>query len=200
MDSGGRQPILYRKTVEYTEPLNLGQLRVILSLLQRPATDVSSFDAYVVMCPFRQLCPEFKIIIQPLAAHEADQLEGADGYYCDEIDSAILVLRFRRDFVNLHGQVRVLELLATWGCPVVAPELMQEHERERFFYDHLARYQTYVQQYPSTEEDSPMLLRVLDNLSEHVNAPEPEPASAPIVDPWMPAPSRHRRAPSEWSF
>lgn len=160
--------------------------------------DTVSFDIYVVLCPFQELCPEFKIIIRPLAAHEADQLCGADGYYCGEIDSAILVLRFRRDFVDMVGAARVLELLTTWGRPVVAPETMQSAERDRFFLDHLARYTTYVQQYPSTDENDPMLLRVLDNLSEHVNVRE---AVAPLVDPWVSAAPKQRRATtSEWSF
>ena len=169
----------------------------MLTGLDESVARTSSFDLYVVLCPFQELCPEFKIIIQPLAAHEAEQLCGVDGYYCDEIDSAILVLRFRRDFVDLLGPGRVAELVAHWGCPVVAPESMPERERDRFFLDHLARYTTYSQQYPSTDEHYPMLLRVLDNLSEHVFAAEPK---APLVDPWLSAAPRHRRAPSEWSF
>jgi hypothetical protein len=127
-----------------------------------------SYDVYIVLHPFRALVHEFAETIRPVAECECEQLTGVEGYYCEAIDSAILNLRFRVDFVSLLGSRRVIELVSRWGRPVIAPAELAEDERTRFFLDHLSRYSTYVQQYPNRDEGRPMLLRVLDSVAAHV--------------------------------
>ena len=144
--------------------------------------DPGSFDLYVVLHPYQDVIADFKRRLRPLGGGSAEQLAGIEGYYCAEIDSAILNLRFRREFAEVLGTPRLFDLCGHWGRPLIAPETLPPPERDAFFLDHLSRYGTYVQLYPSRDDPTPLLLRILDNLSEHVR----------IIS--------RARARSEWSF
>src|SRR5262245_34965306 len=103
----------------------------------RAGGDPGSFDLYVVLHPYEIVIADFKRRLGPLGGGSAEQLSGIEGYYCAEIDSVILNLRFRRDFADVLGTARLFEVCGRWGRPLISPETLPPPERDAFFLDHL---------------------------------------------------------------
>jgi len=138
----------------------------------------ATYDLFLVMHPFRDNVAEFQILVRPLAALEERHLIGAEGYYARCIDTALLVLRFPEKMVQRWGSKVMLVLAGRTGLPMVAPSELAPPQRRQFFLEHLTRYRVYVQQYPDRNDRTPLAVRTLASLSEHVSAMPPPPRDA----------------------
>src|SRR5215207_7683970 len=99
--------------------------------------DSESHDVYLVLHPFADNVREFRILVRPLGDMDQRYLEGAEGFYRGDLDTALLVLRF----------------CGRSGLPMVIPSRLDAAQRRAFFLEHLSGYTTYVQLYPGDPGD-----------------------------------------------
>ena len=149
-----RQPVKFTRLIRGTVPAN--QFSPV------PRT----YDVFLVMHPYRRNLAEFRVLIRPLR-ESARCLAGAEGYYCDPLDTALVALRFHRPADERHIS-RILAIAALPGLPMVVPEQLSARERRYFFLQHVTRHGTYVQQYANYQDRTPLVERVLETLSQHL--------------------------------
>lgn len=130
----------------------------------------ATYTAFLVLEPFRDQVPEFRVLAAPLRVLGSHMFAGAEGYYSPALDTALIALRFRAAHVDRIGRERLFALISR-GLPLLDPEKLAPRQRERFLRRHFAIYTTYVQHYPGRSGDPPLVDRVLTSLAEHVSAP-----------------------------
>ena len=136
-----------------------------------------SQDVYLVLHPFADNVREFRILVRPLGDMDERYLQGAEGFYRGDLDTALLVLRFSPEAVERLGEEGMAELCGRSGLPMVIPSALDSMERRSFFLEHLSGYTTYVQLYPGDagdpdlpyEEPPPLGERVLAHLEDHIS-------------------------------
>jgi hypothetical protein len=124
-------------------------------------------DVFLVLRPFRHHVSEFHLLMAPLAPLGRDEIASADGFYSEDLDTALLALRLRDDPTVRHI-LDVRELIARTGLPAIDCEALDLGERERFVAEHLPRYSVYVQLYPHEDEHLPLAERVVRSLAGHL--------------------------------
>lgn len=127
-----------------------------------------TLDIYLLMRPFRQVAGELRLLVQPLHELENRLALGAEGYYSERLDAALLALRFDRTAAESLGHQRLHALVASTGVPTITPEQLSFERRCTFYLDHLTNYTTYVQHYRSASASESMIDRVLANLVGHI--------------------------------
>lgn len=130
--------------------------------------DTDGTDIYVLLNPFRCNWREFGILTSVLADLDAEQLEAAEGFYAPDIDAALIGLCFSDAARERLGVRGIQTTVSRTGLPMVVPATLSPEEARRFFVDHLGRYDTYVQQYPSAEEPVGLVERIVRRLGEQV--------------------------------
>jgi len=131
------------------------------------ANGAESHDVYFVLHPFSDNVREFRILMRPLGDLDIRYLAGAEGYYRNDLDTAMVVLRFTQRAHQRLGDMVVNLLCSRSGLPIVIPERLTPAERRTFFLEHLSGYTTYVQLYPGGDP-LPLAERVLVHLEEHL--------------------------------
>jgi hypothetical protein len=125
-------------------------------------------DVYVLLNPFRCNVREFRILTRVLADLSSDDLEAAEGYYAPDIDAALVGACFTP---QARARLRVEGMqasIARCGLPLVVPARLDTAAAARFFDEHLLRYDTYVQLYPSADEPLGLFERMVERLGEQV--------------------------------
>lgn len=124
-------------------------------------------DVYVLLNPFRCNVREFRIITRVLADLDSDDLEAVDGYYAPDIDAALIGTCFTAAARARLGVEGMQACIARCGLPLVVPARLDAAGVARFFDEHLLRYDTYVQLYPSAAEPMGLFERMIVQLGEH---------------------------------
>lgn len=137
----------------------------------------ATYDVFLVLRPFRHNAGELRLLLAPLAHLGRTHLAGADGFYSDELDTALVALRLHAEVFARMGHEGIRQLVDGTGLPVLIPCVLEPAARERFLHVHLPRYTTYVQLYPHGCESVPVAERVVLALAEHFDpsAPAPRP-------------------------
>jgi hypothetical protein len=127
-------------------------------------------DVYVLLNPFRGNVREFRILTRVLAdlGRDNDDLEAVEGYYAPDIDAALIGACFTPDARSRLGLEGMQASVARCGLPMVVPARLDEAAAARFFDEHLLRYDTYVQLYPSAAEPLGLFERMVERLGEQV--------------------------------
>src|SRR5262245_58444972 len=120
-----------------------------------------SHDVYLVLHPFAGNVREFRILTRPLGDLDLRYLAGAEGYYRDDLDVALVVLRFTQRAYERLGDKLVGLFCGRSGLPMVIPDRLDATQRRSFFLEHLSGYTMYVQLYPGDHEPLPLAERVL---------------------------------------
>jgi hypothetical protein len=144
-----------------------------------------SHDVYLVLHPFTDHVPEFRVLLRALSDLDAPHLAGAEGFYRPDIDTALVVLRFSLRAHRRLGDSLVELLAGRAGLPMVIPDRLGPDARRRFFLDHVSRYTTYVQLYPCATDPLPLAERVAAHLAEHASADDAvyfDPAELPLAN------------------
>lgn len=126
-------------------------------------------DVYVLLNPFRCNWREFCILTRVLSDLDADQLAAAEGFYAPDIDAALIGLCFTDAARERLGVRGVQTTIGRTGLPMVVPAMLSPTDADRFFVDHLGRYDTYVQQYPRASEPCCLVERIVRQLGEQVS-------------------------------
>jgi len=133
-----------------------------------------TYDVFLVLHPFLDNIREFQVLSRPLGDLQRRYLGGADAYYCERIDTALIALRFPKRVEERWGAQLIHLLAARPGLPMVIPSTLSLPARREFFLEHLARYNTYLQHYPHRNENMPLVERAIINLADHLrSAPRP---------------------------
>lgn len=125
-------------------------------------------DVYVLLNPFRCNVREFRILTRVLADLDRDDLEAVEGYYAPDIDAALIGTCFTPDARSRRGVEGMQTCVARCGLPLVVPARLDAAAARRFFDEHLLRYDTYVQLYPSAAEPLGLFERIVERLGEQV--------------------------------
>jgi hypothetical protein len=125
-------------------------------------------DVYVLLNPFRCNVREFRILTRVLADLGSDDLEAGEGYYAPDIDAALIGACFTSDARSRLGVEGMQACVARCGLPLVVPARLELAAATRFFHEHLRRYDTYVQLYPSAEEPLGLFERIVERLGDQV--------------------------------
>ncbi len=134
-----------------------------------------TYDVFLVLHPFLDNIREFTVLSRPLGDLQRRYLGGADAYYCEKIDTALIALRFPKRVEERWGAQLIHLLAARPGLPMVIPGTLSNAERRAFFLQHLTRYTTYLQHYPHRNESTPLVERAILNLADHLKS-TPRPA------------------------
>ena len=134
-----------------------------------------SHDIYLVLRPFLGHLDTARSLLHVLGDLDLRHLAGVEGFHRNDVDTALIVLRFTEVALHRFGE-RTLEVLANRaGLPMVIPSQLATDARREFFLDHLSRYTTYVQLYPG-RDPMPLAELVAIHLAEHASAPRARPA------------------------
>jgi hypothetical protein len=125
-------------------------------------------DVYVLLNPFRSNVREFQILTRVLVDLGSDDLDAVEGYYAPDIDAALIGACFTRDARSHLGVAGMQARVARCGLPLVVPARFDAAAAARFFDEHLRRYDTYVQLYPSAAEPMGLVERMVVRLGEQV--------------------------------
>jgi hypothetical protein len=125
-------------------------------------------DVYVLLNPFRGNVREFRILTRVLADLGSDELEAVEGFYAPDIDTALIGALFTADARSHLGVSGMQARVARCGLPLVVSARLDNAAAARFFDEHLRRYDTYVQLYPSASEPLGLFERIVAQLGEHV--------------------------------
>lgn len=125
-------------------------------------------DVYVLLNPFRYNVREFRILTRVLADLGGDDLEAAEGFYAPDIDAALIGACFTAAARARLGVEGMQARVARCGLPLVVPARLDPAAVRRFFDEHLLRYDTYVQLYPSAAEPLGLVERIVQRLGEQV--------------------------------
>lgn len=125
-------------------------------------------DVYVLLNPFRCNVREFRILTRVLADLDSDDLEAVEGYYAPDIDAALIGACFTSDTRSRLGIEGMQARVARCGLPLVVPARLDVAAARRFFDEHLLRYDTYVQLYPSAVERMGLFERIVERMGEQV--------------------------------
>lgn len=125
-------------------------------------------DVYVLLNPFRCNVREFRILTRVLEDLGGDELEAAEGFYAPDIDAALIGACFTSAAHSRLGVEGMQVSVARCGLPMVVPARLDLATARRFFDEHLLRYDTYVQLYPSVEEPMGLFERIVQRLGEQV--------------------------------
>lgn len=106
----------------------------------------ATVELFVILTPFREVLPELAVLLRPLRALE-DRLVGLEGYASSRVDAALVNLRLPRAAVDRIGLGRLADAIVATGLEVVVPETLVASDRDAFYLEHLASYDTYVQLY-----------------------------------------------------
>jgi hypothetical protein len=128
-----------------------------------------TYDVFLVLSPFRDNVAEFTILSRPLADVHRRHVHDAEGFYCPDIDTALVALRFMPRVVERWGSSLIHLFAGRAGLPMVIPDELEPEQRRSFFLDHLSRYTTYVQHYPRRDDSEPLIQRVVMALAEHIS-------------------------------
>lgn len=127
----------------------------------------ATYDVFLVLRPFRHNVSELQLLLAPLARLGRSHMASADGYYSDELDTALVALRLHAEVFARLGHEGIRALVDGTGLPVIVPCVLEPEARERFLREHLSRYSTYVQLYPHGCESAPVAERVVQALAAH---------------------------------
>ncbi|HUQ03625.1 MAG TPA: hypothetical protein VM261_14105 [Kofleriaceae bacterium] len=122
----------------------------------------------MLLNPFRGNVREFRILTRVLADLGGDVLEAVEGYYAPDIDAALIGACFSSDARLRLGVAGMQASVARCGLPMVVPARLEVATARRFFDEHLLRYDTYVQLYPSAAEPMGLFERIVERLGEQV--------------------------------
>jgi hypothetical protein len=128
----------------------------------------STYDVFLVLHPFRENVSEFRILVRPLSDLGRKHMVGAEGFYDQHLDTALLVLRFPEELVQHWGEKIINTFARRTGLPMVIPSELSPTQRRQFFLEHVSSYDTYVQQYWDANDPTPLAVRVLEHLEQHV--------------------------------
>ena len=129
-----------------------------------------SHDVILVLSSFSNSVSRHLAVLSRLDGVVSDHLLGAEGYLDPAADKGLLVLRFSGLSWQLLGADTIREMVEC-DLPILAMERLSESERRAFYREYLRRYSVYLQQYPSQDDDYPLLVRTLMGLVAHTNPP-----------------------------
>lgn len=127
------------------------------------------FDVFLVLRPFREIVSELKIILRPLCRLDPRVLGRVEAFYCETADCALLNLGFSSS-LDRATRRELASAIRNLGLTAIIPSELGAEERRRFYLEHLAEYDTYLQQYRSSAATS-IIDCILDTLFEHACLP-----------------------------
>ncbi|HTM19026.1 MAG TPA: PilZ domain-containing protein, partial [Kofleriaceae bacterium] len=106
-----------------------------------PLVYTPTYEIFLVIDAVKRSFAAVQPALAPLDTGEAPPLLGADVYYREHTDIALLALRFDERRIGLRELAWLQELARGAGLPVLDPQRLSDDDRRGFYQSYLAAYQ-----------------------------------------------------------